>query len=106
MIKLFDWEAVEQFDAAPDLKGGLQKVLVLLLVRAFECRGIIDAPVGADRGAWKSRTTLAGIVGEGDDEVKMLVGKLLPGVCNRAGGIYLKVFSKNLQDQGVDFARG
>ena len=58
----------------------------------------------ADRGARKSRAALAGIVGESDDKVKILVGEVLPGVCHRAGGIYFEVFAENLQDQGVDFA--
>lgn len=100
MIELFDGQAVEQLNAALDLKGRLQKMLVLLFVRAFERHGIIDAPVGADRGARKSRAALAGIVGESDDKVKILVGEVLPGVCHRAGGIYFEVFAENLQARG------
>ena len=100
MIELFDGQAVEQLNAALDLKGRLQKMLVLLFVRAFERHGIIDAPVGAHRGARKSRAALAGIIGERDNKVKLLVGEFLPGVCHRAGGIYFEVFAENLQARG------
>ena len=91
---------VEQLNAALDLKGRLQKMLVLLFVRAFERHGIIDAPVDADRGARKSRAALAGIIGERYNKVKMLVGEFLPGVCHRAGSIYFEVFAEIFRTRG------
>ena len=103
VVQFLDWQAVEKLDPAFDLKGRLQEMLMLLLLSALERHRIIDAPVSADRGAWKSRTPLAGIVGKGDDEIKILVGKLLPGICNRAAGIYLEIFAKNFQGKRVHF---
>jgi hypothetical protein len=104
VVQFLDGQAAEKLDPALNLKCRLQEVFVLLLVRAFEGRRVIDAPVSADRDAWKSRTPLAGIVGESDDEIKILVGELLPGNCHRAGGVDLEILAKNFQDERVHVA--
>jgi hypothetical protein len=106
VIELVDRQATEEFDAALDLQSGLQKVFVLFFLGAFECHRIVDAPMGGNRRARKNRASLAGIVREGDDEVKMTVGELMPGISDGACRVYPEVFAQNFQSEGMNFAFG
>ena len=104
MIKFFHGQASKEFDAPFDLKGGLQEMLVFLFVRTLEGHRIIDAPMGGDRRAGKTGDALAGIVRDRDDEIKVNVRKIMPGLAEGAGGVEMEVFAENFEDERVDFA--
>ena len=104
MIQLFDRQAVEKLNAALDLKGRLQKMLALLLLRTLERHGIIDAPVGADRGARKSRARSRASSERVMTKSKSWSAKSCQEFADRAGGIYFEVFAENFQDEGMNFA--
>ena len=106
VIEFFDRQAAEKFDASLDLEGGLQKVFVLFFLAARECHRILNAPMGGNRRAREDGAPLARVVREGDDEVEMPVGKLVPGVSDRAGRIDLEVFAENLQHERMNVALG
>ena len=105
VVQFFHCQAVEQFNPALDLEGSLQEVLVFLLLRTLECRGIIDAPMRGNRCSRKNGASLAGIVREGNDKVKVTIDELLPGISDSTSRVDLKVFAENLQGERMGLTR-
>ena len=104
VIKFFHRQASKEFNPPFYLKGGLQEALVFLLVATLERGRILDAPVGGDRRAGENGRSLAGIVRDRDDEIKVNVREFMPGLAESARGVEMEVFTENLERKRVDFA--
>ena len=69
VVELFHGQAVEEFDTPLDSKGGLQELVVIVLIGAFKPCWIFKAPVGCNGRARERRALLVRIVTNGDDEI-------------------------------------
>ena len=81
-------------------------MLVFFCLGTFKCRGVVDAPMRGNRRSGKDRTSLPGIVREGDDKVEITIGELVPGIPHGTDRINLKVLAKDFQDERMRFACG
>ena len=79
-------------------------MLVFLFVGTFECNRILDTPMGGDRRAGEYGRSLASIVRDRDDEIKVNVRKFMPGLAEGARGVEMEVFTENLERKRMDFA--
>jgi hypothetical protein len=106
VVEFFDREAVKEVDAALDLKGDLQEMLVLLFLGALEGQRVLDTPMSGHGRAREDRTSLPCIVGKCNDKVEVLIREFMPGIPHRACGVDLEILAKNFQDLRMNVTFG